>query len=84
VVVKDLNAASERYQALGFTLKPGRLHADGIRNNHVKFPDGSGIELISPPATPLSARAESQSSADEHSFVPPTSANGLWLEFHKR
>src|ERR1700722_6636170 len=52
VAVTDLDAASERYQALGFTLKPGRLHADGIRNNHVKFHDGSGIELISPPPNP--------------------------------
>ena len=53
VAVRDLDRASERYRALGFTLKLGRLHSDGIRNNHVKFQDGSGIELISPPATPV-------------------------------
>ncbi len=34
---------------MGFTLKPGRFHDDGIRDNHVKFPDGSGIELLAPP-----------------------------------
>jgi catechol 2,3-dioxygenase-like lactoylglutathione lyase family enzyme len=53
VAVRDLDRASERYRALGFTLKPGRAHSDGIRNNHVKFQDGSGIELISPPAKPV-------------------------------
>jgi len=31
-------------------IKPGRFHADGLRNNHVKFPDGAGIELITAPA----------------------------------
>jgi hypothetical protein len=49
--VKSLDQASDSYRQLGFTLKPGTLHADGLRNNHVKFEDGSGIELISPPAT---------------------------------
>ncbi|HEV8464297.1 MAG TPA: VOC family protein [Pseudolabrys sp.] len=53
VAVRDLDRASEHYRALGFTLKPGRMHTDGIRNNHVKFKDGSGIELISPPAIPV-------------------------------
>jgi catechol 2,3-dioxygenase-like lactoylglutathione lyase family enzyme len=49
VAVSDLDRATEHYEALGFTLKPGRIHSDGIRNDHVKFKDGSGIELISPP-----------------------------------
>jgi len=53
VAVGDLDRASGRYSALGFTLKPGRMHSDGILNNHVKFRDGSGIELISPPAKPV-------------------------------
>lgn len=53
VAVRDLDRASEHYRSLGFTLKPGRLHSNGIRNNHIKFPDGSGIELISPPAKPV-------------------------------
>ena len=53
VAVRDLDRASERYRSFGFTLKPGRFHSDGIRNNHIKFPDGSGIELISPPAQPV-------------------------------
>jgi len=50
--VKNLDDATAAYRRLGFALKPGRLHENGIRNSHVKFEDGSGIELISPPGTP--------------------------------
>jgi catechol 2,3-dioxygenase-like lactoylglutathione lyase family enzyme len=46
VAVNDLEAASERYRALGFALKEGRPHPNGIRNRHAKFPDGTEIELI--------------------------------------
>jgi catechol 2,3-dioxygenase-like lactoylglutathione lyase family enzyme len=49
-VVRDLEQAAATYRRLGFVIKPGRFHADGIRNNHVKFPDGAGIELITAPA----------------------------------
>jgi catechol 2,3-dioxygenase-like lactoylglutathione lyase family enzyme len=58
VAVRDLDAASATYRALGFALKPGRPHANGIRNAHVKFPDGAGIELLTVPAAvdPLSTK----------------------------
>jgi len=46
IAVADLDAASERYRALGFTLKPGRPHDNGIRNQHAKFADGTELELI--------------------------------------
>ena len=46
LAVNDLASATETYRRLGFAIKPGRFHADGIRNNHVKFEDGAGIELI--------------------------------------
>lgn len=49
-VVKDLEQAADTWGRLGFVIKPGRFHADGIRNKHVKFPDGAGIELITAPA----------------------------------
>ncbi len=49
VVVRDLGRAGETYRGLGFALKPGREHANGIRNAHVKLPDGSGIELLVAP-----------------------------------
>jgi beta-lactamase class D len=50
LVVRDLAAATETYRRLGFSLKPGRPHENGITNAHVKFPDGSGVELITAPA----------------------------------
>jgi catechol 2,3-dioxygenase-like lactoylglutathione lyase family enzyme len=50
VAVRDLETAGADYRALGFTLKPGRPHADGIRNLHAKFRDGTEIELITAPA----------------------------------
>jgi catechol 2,3-dioxygenase-like lactoylglutathione lyase family enzyme len=58
VAVRDLEAASATYRALGFSLKPGRPHANGIRNAHVKFPDGAGIELLTVPSAvdPLSTK----------------------------
>ena len=49
VAVRDLESTVQVYRQLGFTLKPGRLHQNGLRNQHIKFPDGSGLELISPP-----------------------------------
>ena len=49
IAVRDLEAAAETYRALGFSLKPGRPHANGIRNQHVKFPDGTELELITAP-----------------------------------
>jgi catechol 2,3-dioxygenase-like lactoylglutathione lyase family enzyme len=50
VAVADLEAAGTRYRALGFALKPGRPHENGIRNLHAKFPDGTEIELITAPS----------------------------------
>jgi hypothetical protein len=49
IAVADLEKAAERYRALGFALKPGRPHDNGIRNQHVKFPDGTELELITAP-----------------------------------
>lgn len=49
IAVADLEGASARYRALGFTLKPGRAHDNGIRNQHAKFADGTELELITAP-----------------------------------
>lgn len=46
IVVADLDSAAATYSRLGFSLKPGRAHDNGIRNRHVKFPDGTELELI--------------------------------------
>jgi hypothetical protein len=60
-VVADLEEASDSYRRIGFSLKPGRPHENGLRNNHVKFKDGSGIELISVPAIPADEMTRSYS-----------------------
>src|SRR5258705_2698945 len=49
IAVRDLDRAAADYRALGFSLKPGRPHDDGIANQHVKFPDGTELELITAP-----------------------------------
>lgn len=49
IAVADLDAAADRYRTLGFTLKPGRPHENGIRNQHAKFADGTELELITAP-----------------------------------
>jgi catechol 2,3-dioxygenase-like lactoylglutathione lyase family enzyme len=49
IAVADLEEAALRYRALGFTLKPGRPHDNGIRNQHAKFADGTELELITAP-----------------------------------
>src|SRR6476469_3901162 len=57
IAVDDLPRAADDYRALGFALKPGRAHDDGIENRHVKFTDGTELELITAPAArdPLTA-----------------------------
>lgn len=50
IVVTDLEKAQADFRAMGFAIKPGRFHADGIRNAHVKFPNGTELELITAPA----------------------------------
>jgi hypothetical protein len=57
VAVRDLEQAVATYRSLGFAIKPGRDHANRIRNAHVKFPTGAGIELLTAPvkADPLSS-----------------------------
>lgn len=49
VAVRDLERAADTYRRLGFVLKPGTPHANGIRNLHAKFADGTEIELITAP-----------------------------------
>jgi catechol 2,3-dioxygenase-like lactoylglutathione lyase family enzyme len=49
IAVNDLEAAAARFRELGFALKPGAAHDDGIRNEHAKFPDGTELELITAP-----------------------------------
>ena len=57
VAVDDLDAAITTYRKLGFAIKSGRPHGNGLRNAHVKFPDGTELELmtVETPGDPLAA-----------------------------
>ena len=47
IAVSDLGAAEMFFRdALGFSIKEGRLHENTIDNRHIKFGDGSALELI--------------------------------------
>jgi hypothetical protein len=46
IAVRDLPAAVAQFGSLGFTIKPGRPHQNGIENASIKFADGSYVELI--------------------------------------
>ncbi|TDI72682.1 MAG: hypothetical protein E2O84_08450 [Bacteroidetes bacterium] len=46
IAVNDLASAKGTFEALGFTIKPGRLHNNSIDNLHLKFQDGTELELI--------------------------------------
>jgi catechol 2,3-dioxygenase-like lactoylglutathione lyase family enzyme len=46
LAVNDLEATVTRYRQFGFSLKPGQPHANGIRNQHVKFTNGTELELL--------------------------------------
>ena len=59
IAVANLDRSAEIWRdKLGFSTKPGRLHANTIRNTHLKFADGTGLELItaSRPADALAVR----------------------------
>lgn len=55
LVVRDLDRASTPFRAHGFRLKEGRLHANNLLNRHVKFRDGSSLELMTVRGEPLDA-----------------------------
>ncbi|MDJ1481055.1 VOC family protein [Cytophagaceae bacterium YF14B1] len=46
LAVRDLDQAATFYRSIGFALKPGRSHNNGIRNQHIKFRNGTELELI--------------------------------------
>jgi hypothetical protein len=57
VVVRDLDSAAARFAPLGFRFKLGRLHPDSILNRHIKFRDGTELELMTVAGTPTSRMA---------------------------
>jgi len=46
-VVADLDSSVKAYEELGFTVKPGRLQANGLLNAHIKFSNNTSLELMS-------------------------------------
>lgn len=46
VAVEDLAGASENFRSMGFAPKDGRLHPNGLINQHLEFEDGTEIELM--------------------------------------
>ena len=46
IAVQDLKTARRQFEKLGFVIKPGRLHKNGILNAFTKFKDGNLLELI--------------------------------------
>ena len=46
-VVADLDSAVIAFEDLGFTVKKGRLHDNGLLNAHIKFKNNTSFELMS-------------------------------------
>ncbi len=63
IAVRDLPAATNAFRNAGFRIKAGRLHANGLLNNHIKFPDGTEIELMTVRGKPGDAMARRYSDA---------------------
>lgn len=79
IVVTDLEKAQADFRAMGFAIKPGRFHADGIRNVHVKFPNGTELELITAPS-PTDALASEYYAHEQRGDGPVYF--GLWAPNH--
>lgn len=58
IAVADLEAAAQRFQDLGFHVREGRLHEDGLQNRFIEFADGTELELMSLQGEPGSTLAE--------------------------
>ena len=55
IVVNDLDKAKRELHELGFVVKPGRLHPNGLRNAFVKFSDETELEFMTVVGQPLDA-----------------------------
>ena len=57
-VTKNLDKAIDEYSNLGFTIKPGRLHTNGLLNAHIKFPNNTSFELMTIKGDPKDKMAQ--------------------------
>lgn len=58
----DLETTIQRYENMGFTIKHGTLHDNGLKNAHIKFSNSSAIEIMTVVGEPGNALAESYAS----------------------
>ncbi len=47
IVVKNHDSTIQRFRNMGFAIKPGYVHDNGVFNSHIKFMNLTGIEVIS-------------------------------------
>lgn len=72
IVVSHLPTAEADFRELGFFLKAGRRHENGLRNAHIKFRDGSALELMT-----IEGRSGDRVAAEYEEFL----ANGEGAAF---
>jgi len=77
IAIGNLAAAAARFNALGYRLKPGHLHTDNLVNEHVRFRDGSELELMTLAGPPGDRMAEA-SAARRLNLAPRRSTEGGW------
>jgi hypothetical protein len=65
-VVADLDSAILAYKELGFTVKSGRMHENGLLNAHIKFKNNTSVELMSVMGEPTDALAREYAALLKH------------------
>ena len=77
LAVRDLDLAADFYKSIGFSIKPGRVHKNGIWNKHIKFRDGTELELIT------AAQARDNLTAEYYRFLSQGEGPAFWGLFAK-
>jgi len=58
IAVNNLDSVIDYYHQLGFTVKRGRKHANGLNNAHIKFINASSLELMTVEGEPGDSMAQ--------------------------
>jgi hypothetical protein len=58
IAVRDLERAATAFRSQGFRIKQGRLHANNLLNRHIKFRDGTALELMTVAGSARDAMAQ--------------------------
>ena len=69
----DINQVKAEFSEMGFNVKPGRMHENGLENAHLKFSNGSSVELMS-----LSEKAGDQIASNYEKLLQEN-INGAYL-----